>query len=499
MRASLGVTSCVLVASAIVACSGNAPLSSSLVNMAGGAGTAGASNSGGTTGTAGVYAPASSAAGAAGTAAAGTGGADAAGTGGADAPGTGGFSAGAGGSSAAGAAGTTAVGAGGAGGAVMLICGSATRPDLTCVPGAYQRNGVCTCQQGAPCVCPGVGCIDPMADDDNCGACGFKCGATSTCQSGVCGPPVVNVVPARAGCDRLDLAYSGGTLYWTDKGHGLVQSIRVATNEMATLVSSEAQASHLAIAAGSLFWLDQGSNTIRAMPITSMTPTTVYADPNPLPGIAGFTPTPDGTAVYFSDGTDVLRVSRGGGAPLLIAREVHGGLPGALALSGTQIGFPTALNGDVDVVTIVPGQVASCGGLDADGNLIQLNCTRLARSQGELFTDAILAPPGLFVWADGSNIKMEAATPGQLSPMVFDTVTMTDQEIGGLALTAKAIYFGDDDPTHPGQGVIYKAAIGKDQPALRLGRGQVQPRSFVVGDTKVYWSTPSCSIESTSL
>ena len=50
------------------------------------------------------------------------------------------------------------------------------------------------------------------------------------------------------------------------------------------------------------------------------------------------------------------------------------------------------------------------------------NCKRLARSQGELFTDAILATSSAVVWADGPNLKMESATGNG----TFDSVAMSD-------------------------------------------------------------------------
>jgi hypothetical protein len=119
----------------------------------------------------------------------------------------------AGGAASAGAGGAAGGATAGTGGAEMAMCGSATKPDGTCVTGAFKRPTVCQCQDGLPCVCGGA-CVDIANDDENCGACGRSCQPTSTCQNGVCGPIVQSLLLPTPGCDSMDLAISGDTLYW---------------------------------------------------------------------------------------------------------------------------------------------------------------------------------------------------------------------------------------------------------------------------------------------
>ena len=165
MRGSLGLPLLVLFLTS-VACNGNAPLPT--VNTG--------------TGTAGMH-PTAGSAGQAGSA-----------SGIAGAPGV------------AGTVGSAGVGqAGASGGSGSAMCGVPTLPSGLCVPGAYKRGGgACQCQDGLPCVCPGVGCVDPMLDPANCGACGMACGATSTCNAGACGAAPTMVSPAIAGCTATD-------------------------------------------------------------------------------------------------------------------------------------------------------------------------------------------------------------------------------------------------------------------------------------------------------
>lgn len=463
---------------AAAACSNNTPLSSVLVNKAGGGGAmAGAgTGSSGSTGSAGVTT--------------GSAGGSSQGSGGAAGTATGGTA----GTATGGAGSTGQGGAAGNSGPGITMCGSATLSSGNCASGAYKRSGggACMCQDGVPCVCNGA-CTDPMLDDDNCGACGNRCGPTSTCNNGACGPPVVNVLPARPSCGVLDVAVSGGAIFWTDQGHGLVQSASETGSGITTIASGETTPTRVAVVGKTIFWNASSSHVIRRW-VGGGPATNVVLSPSV---IGGFVASPDGATVFFSSDTNVSRVPAAGGTPVVVAREETGGLPRALALTGKTIAYPTDLDGDVDIITLVDGVVASCGNQDANGNLVMLNCSRLARSQGELFLEAILAPPGRVIWGDGPNVKVEDATS---SLGTFDSLSTTNSTITGLAMTASAVYFADGDSTMRALGVVYKSGMTTNQLLpTRLARGQTHPRSLAVGATKVYWSTDDCTIESTGL
>ena len=486
MRASLGSPIrlvCLLVVTS-VACSGNAPLPTGNTN-AGTAGmhlAAGGAGHGGSTSTGAAGAVLTGVAGA--TAAAGAG------------PGAAGAFGGPAGT--VGTAGTSPVGpTGQAGASGVAMCGSPSHSDGTCVAGAYKRSGTsgtCQCQDDAPCVCPGVGCVDPMTDDDNCGTCGIHCAPTSTCNNGVCGPAPVQIVPPQPGCRSTDLAIGGGMLYWTDDWHATVKRMPLAVGNQQTIATGE-KPSRLVVSGTTAAWL-YSTAAIRVS-LDGAPPTFVVTSAAQIGGLAL---TPDATTLFFSSGNDVSSLPVAGGAPVVVVHEVKGGIPGALALTGSGgITFPTSLNGDVEAVTLVPGQVVSCGLEDpvTGEPLPNTNCARLGRSQGELFVDAILYGAPIVIWADGPNVKSELfAGTG-----VFDSVAMSDNPITGLAMTADAavVYFADTDPAS-GTGVIYKSSSQMPtQTAVRIARAQRGPRSLAVGGTKVYWSTSDCAIMSQGL
>jgi hypothetical protein len=286
-------------------------------------------------------------------------------------------------------------------------------------------------------------------------------------------------------------------LYWTEPGHAAVKRMPLAGGAIQTIGNAE-KPSKITVSGSTAVWL-YASASIRKS-VDGGPPSFLLSGGTQIGGLAL---TPDGT-LFFSTGNDVSRISVTGGAMTgtVVVHEVHGGIPTAIAAAdANRIAFPTALNGDVELVTLVPGQVVSCGQEDpTTGELVpNPNCTRLARSQGELFTDAILFPSPTVVWADGPNLKMESV----FGKGTFDSVAMSDNSlITGLATTSSPnvmVYFSDAEPMSPGTGVIYKAPLAPDQVPIRIARGQNGPRSVVVGDKKVYWSTADCAIMSQNL
>jgi hypothetical protein len=382
------------------------------------------------------------------------------------------------------------MGVGGAGGGGAPSCGSPTRADGTCVAGAFRRAGVCACQSDTPCVC-GAGCVDLLTDDDNCGACGHPCGPTSTCIQGVCGPPVVNVLPAQPRCGSIDLAVGGDTLYWTERDHFAVRSVPLAGGAVTTISSAEKSPARIATVGGGkhVFWTFLDTTIRHAVGNMVVKDVVNWSSP-----IGGFVVSPDGGTAYFAAGTSVWRTANGA-QPSEVAREELGGVPRALAISGNQLAYVTDLDADVDLVTLKDGQTASCGA-DNDGNFLGFNCVRLARSQGSLFMDAIFATPKQVIWADGPTVKTEATNLGMVA---FDVIAQTVQDsVTGMAMSSNEIYFADTN-LDSGYGVIYKAPAQPGQVAIRIARDQLRPRSLAVGGKKVYWSTANCTIESQDL
>jgi hypothetical protein len=340
-----------------------------------------------------------------------------------------------------------------------------------------------------------VGCNDNKIDPANCGACGTACGPTSVCNAGTCGPAPTVVTPAITGCVALTLAVNGTSVYYADEGHGTIST----TGTAAPIVMGEMAPTWLASQGANLYWYNKTTKTIRKAAAAGGAAADVYhntatmgVDGGAIPDIGGFLVTPDGASMYVALGTDVLKISTataGGGTPTTVVKEVHGGIPGAMALNGTtNLVFPTDLNGDVDAA-LLAAPPAICGMEDANGDVIMTTCPRLARSQGELFKGWVAVIAGRAYWADGPNLKSEmiGTTAG-----VFDAVSTAGTSITALAASADTIYFSED-------GVVEKApaAVNTTQaPPILIARGQMAPTSMALDATKVYWATKDCAISS---
>jgi hypothetical protein len=388
---------------------------------------------------------------------------------------------------------------------------SATLADGKCVTGAFKRDGVCQCQGSVPNVC-GDMCTDVKTDNDNCGSCGMKCAGSSTCNNGTCGPAAVAVLPKVTGCGELTIALNaaGDKIFYANKTAGAISSVPTAGGAATpvTGAATEKAPTAITVSGTNVLWINNVpgagmsvASTIRksangAAPVDLVTAT---ADGG---GIRGMAVSADGNTVYYSTGNYVKAIPMAGGTSTDIALEEHGGIPGAIAIDGTKLVYPTDLNGDVDVITIVAGTVAKCGKPNAQNPEIydMVNCVRIARSQGSLRKDAMLAFGGWAYWIDGGAIK-----GGELAP----AGTAANDQIGSTMLNpitsmavnpAKTnIYFTESDVNAPTgmSGIVQKTGKAKESPQSPLARNQVAPYSIAVTATKVYWAA-DCGIWSTN-
>jgi hypothetical protein len=472
--------------------------SSSPLSPGGDGGAAGTTGSAGATGVAGD-------AGAAGTTGVGgtTGAAGAAGT-----TGVGGTTGAAGAAGTTGVGGTTgsagATGTGGSTGTAGTAGSPAQNPDGTCVPNAYHRpkpTDVCACQETTPDVCPVVGCVDKKTDEDNCGACSMKCGPTSTCTNGVCGP-APTVVTTIAGCSGLNLALNGTTVFVADEKAGSISKVN-ATGAPTAIITGEKLPTWLASNGTNLFWYDKTTKTIRKAPAAGGVASDVYVNTmtggtaGPAPSVGGFVVTPDGATIYISLGNNVysLPVATPAATPTLIATEDHG-QPGALAINGTKnIVYPVASTVDVDAPLLAANPLpAKCGVEDAEGNVIMTTCPRLGRSQGELLMTFSAVINGRAFWISQTDVRSEIIG---VQGTGYEAVASADNGITAATITTDTVYFGSFDPQTEKSGMIQKAPAAPNTTntaPTSMARGLAQPTSMVVDATKIYWTASDCTI-----
>jgi hypothetical protein len=406
--------------------------------------------------------------------------------------------------------------------------------------GAYPRDGgICVCQADVPTVCDGV-CVATQTDNDHCGDCATKCGSTSACSNGKCSTPPTVVLAAptpaagadggAASCGPLRLAVAGTTLYWTDTLKGTVNSIPVAGGSPTVIASAQAAPTQLQVAGGNVFWLVSGEKKIMKAAVGAGTPTLVAAAPATDAQVGGFAVTADGLTVYFSsskaDATThprgtISKVAAAGGAITVLAAQDHG-VPAAVAVDGTTVAFPVDGNGDVNAISFASATLAQCGLPPADGGSeeVDIDCSRLGRSQGELFTDAVFAFGGAAYWLDGASLKTGLITnntsgtydviTAALNGSPFTAFTMDGTttsylaEGGGRNCTTwkdpsntTCLAYGPAEPAS-----IQKASLVKDATAVPLARFvdandatvPAGATSLAVDGSSVYFATTNCAI-----
>ena len=400
---------------------------------------------------------------------------------------------------------------GGRDGASVSGDASATLPTGRCVPGAFLVDGGCACQADTPTVCAQM-CTDVTLDPANCGACGRACPETSTCNGGQCGPSVTNLVPGHAMCAGLALTIADGTLYWTDQALGTVMSEPVTGGPARTIAPTESAPGLVAVRGSMLFWVDASASpvvvnmlpqtsttsTLRAVGLPSGTAKALVAETNLTGGIRGLALSDDGQVVYYSAGTKVRMIPAVGGDAVDVSNDLPGGIPTALAVAGSAIGYVTDVGGDTDVFEVVTGVVAICAEQDpTTGNYTgSVNCTRVGRGQGQLFFGGLILRDDEIYWSNFGTIEVNSASQDPSGGHLDNNqVAATDSgQIGGLVGGPNNIYFTDSVA-----GLVEKTPYMIGSQTIRIARGQMMPGAMAVDGTRVYWSTGDCAINATNL
>jgi hypothetical protein len=390
-----------------------------------------------------------------------------------------------GGSAGAGGSATAGGGAGSSAGGAMGI----PQVNGACPSRSVKHpDGLCYCLPATLSACAN-GCGDFQVDPDHCGDCNTKCGASQACSAGKCSVAPTTLVPAAAGCGAMHLAVAGGTLYWTDKMHGTLSSVSTkAGGAPMMLVQNQMAPTLLSVHGTSLYWLATGSKSVMTATTAGATPMAVAT--SPTDDIGGFTLSEDGASLYFSAGTKVSKTTAApAGTPSEVGHE-DSGIPKALAVAGNLIAYPADMNGDVDVMTVVPGTPSVCASPDSTV-AVNMSCARLARSQGGINLENIFIVGDGVYWANDLQISTSSAT---MSKGVNDTVAMspsnTATKITAFTISNSVVYFTDDS------GSVYKAPLMLGGAITTLARAQMSPSSIVADDANVYWATSDCAIMS---
>jgi len=356
-----------------------------------------------------------------------------------------------------------------------------------CVPGALKHDdGLCYCQPTTLTYCS-TGCADLPTDPDHCGDCDTKCQDTQVCSSGKCGASPTVLVPAATGCGALHLALSAGTLYWSDQMHGTVQSIATAGGGAAKPVASTQMAPTIVVVNGTdVYWLATGAKSVM---VSSAGAAAKVVATSATDAINGFTLSEDGKSLYYAAATKVYKTTAApGGTPTMVGQE-DTGIPHALAIAGNLLAYPTDVNGDIDIMTLMDGTPAVCASADST-TLTNKNCARLGRSQGSLNFDSIFLVNNVAYWANQASV-LSNPDDGTGTNSTVATGDSNASKLPALSVSNATAYYADD------LGFVFKASLdGKSKTGL--ARGQQNVTSIVADANNVYWAA-DCAIMSLPL
>jgi hypothetical protein len=267
--------------------------------------------------------------------------------------------------------------------------------------------------------------------------------------------------------------------------HGTVKSIATTAGAAAKSISSTEKAPTLIMVNGTtVFWLATGTMNAIMKSAAGAAPTAVYTATT-TDAINGFTVSADGNTVYLAMGTKISKVAATGGAATEVGHE-DSGIPHALSVDGTNIGYPTDKNFDVDVMTMGAAP-AVCASVDST-TATNLNCNRVARSQGTVNFEAMLLSAGNAYWGYQAQIQTAAVAD---TTGVDSTVASADPNASSLpaiSFNNGSVFFADD------VGFIYKAPLMKSATVTVIARAQMGTTSVVGDDMNAYWATGDCAI-----
>ena len=166
------------------------------------------------------------------------------------------------------------------------------------------------------------------------------------------------------------------------------------------------------------------------------------------------------------------------------------GIPHALGIEGALLAYPTDVNGDIDIMTLVDGTAAACASADSM-SLTNKNCVRVGRSQGRLNFDAVYVIDKIAYWANQASVLSNPADgTGTNSTIASGDSNAT--KLPALSVSNGSAYFADD------QGFVFLAPLKASATRISVARGQKNVTSIVADASKVYWAA-DCAIMSSPL
>ena len=289
------------------------------------------------------------------------------------------------------------------------------------------------------------------------------------------------------GCGSINLVVVGGTLYWTEKTKGTVNSVSVTGGAPHVLATGQAMPGPLAADQSAVYWGNAGDKTVMKQPL----PTGAASVFVPANGDVVNALLVDSGVLYIGRGYSAQKVATSGGTPttLMTSPTSDLGLPGAFALDATHL-YQTEISHQAISRETLDGMQ---NGLTGDGvTRVALAPDRLAVSVGELVTDAIAVQSGNVIWVDGSKIEYKGVDVGEHGSLAVLANDAGFNPISGFVVSGNQVYLGESSDNDIQVAPLSFGAMAAD--ATVIATGQTNPAQFAADATNIYWRTDDCKI-----
>lgn len=318
----------------------------------------------------------------------------------------------------------------------------------------------------------------------------------------------------------IDFVVADGTLFWTDKFAGTVNSVPTMGGSKTVIATGQALPGPLAVDETSIFWVEAGKQRIMTKARGDTAAPTVLVEP----GTAAMTGNENAiNALLVSDGTlffgrftSALKVPTTGGTPIAIGQSPapDDGQPAAFAIDATHLYQTELAHNAISRETLDGKQGAA------------LAPDRIAVSQSELLTDAIAVVNGNVIWANFNVIEYKSVDAGERDPsfpiVLAPNSGTSPPTITGFVISDGVVYFGESafnkvevvakvplstppQPAFTDAGAMDAAAAdvavvdaaadtGDLATPVIIATDQQSPSQFAADATNIYWRTADCKI-----
>ncbi|MDB4982079.1 MAG: hypothetical protein JWM82_2831 [Myxococcales bacterium] len=318
---------------------------------------------------------------------------------------------------------------------------------------------------------------------------GVTCPTTTFGGAGAAAPAMLVSAP---GAVDVQLVLAGGTVYWTEKAKGTVNSIPVAGGTTTVVATAQMSPGPLAVDGASVFRAN-GDGVVMNKTGTAAATMFLAATTNPI------TDDPDANTVnallaasgtlYVGRFVEALKVPTAGGTPVVLSHSpaADKGRPGVFILDPTHL-YQTEIVHQAITRETLDG--LQNGLIEDHVTRVALAPDRIAVSQGALVDDAIALSGGNVVWADGNNIKTKKVTAAENDSFTVIGNSKEYNPISGFVLSGTTVYLGETMSNK-----IEKLKLFVDLASTCTNEGtvvasdQVNAGQFAADDTNVYWRT----------